>query len=393
MTFRFELAERIRPDALKQAWDKTLTVYPYMSYAVVARNGKLIMTENPLPFVFSETGEVVEPFERSGNFHTVTFCYLGRTLWVYADHVATDGTGFRFVLETFFYHYYCLVDGVEYSVPEGVFSEKDGAVPGQEEDAYLMADAVDAASLSGSFIAEDSFELQECQKDGIFVNKADCRAYCMSVPSKEMMGHAKKVGGSPMSILAVAFARALQRVHPENTLPIRVNSPVSIRKAMGNNTSIRTQAVMSQYNFNASDLVAAGDEELNKAYRGVMKEFVSEQNIRMLCGVYRGICEGNAKALSYGALDKISMEQRGKAGASVGVSYVGTLRTGEYGNRIRMTAFHVMDEKGIMLQTAEIGDTFYIGWYQGFHDAAYILAMRDVMEEAGMQGIDIERIE
>ena len=34
------------------------------------------------------------------------------------------------MFETFFYHYYCLVDGVEYPVPEGVFIEKDGPIPG-----------------------------------------------------------------------------------------------------------------------------------------------------------------------------------------------------------------------------------------------------------------------
>lgn len=49
MTYRFDLAEAVDPDALKQAWEKTLTVYPYMGYAVVARNGRLVLTENPCP--------------------------------------------------------------------------------------------------------------------------------------------------------------------------------------------------------------------------------------------------------------------------------------------------------------------------------------------------------
>ena len=113
----------------------------------------------------------------------------------------------------------------------------------------------------------------------------------------------------------------------------------------------------------------------------------------MLSGVYRGICEGYSKAFAYGALDKITSEQRGKVGAPVSVSYVGTLRTGEYGNRIRMTAFHVMPEKGIMLQVTEVGDNFYIDWYQGFHDTAYICAMRDELAKLGMKDMRIERVE
>ena len=58
-----------------------------------------------------------------------------------------------------------------------------------------------------------------------------------------------------------------------------------------------------------------------------------------------------------------------------------------------MTAFHVMPENGVMVQVTEVGDTFYIDWYQGFHDAAYILAMRDVLADMGMKGLNVERIE
>ena len=393
MTYRFDLAEAVDPDALKQAWEKTLTVYPYMGYAVVGRNGRLVLTENPLPFVIEETGEVVAPFERSGNFHTVTFCYLGQTLWIYADHVPVDGTGFNHVLETFFYHYYCLVDGREYPAPDGVFTEKDGPVAGQDTDGYLLADAIDPASMMGSFAADDTFVLPECAKEGMFADKADCRAYCLSVPSAEMMACAKAVGGSPMSVLAVTFSKAVQRVHPENTRPIRFISPVSIRKVMGNPASLLHQVVHAQYSFEAADLTGKDDAALNTAYRSFLKGFSSEQNIKMLSGVYRGICEGYTKAYAYNALDKITMEQRGKAGASCEVSYVGTLRTGDYGNRIRMKVFHVMPEKGIMLQVTEVGETFYIDWYQGFHDAKYIRAMRDTLAEMGMKGLCIERVE
>ena len=395
MTYRFDLAEPVRDEVLRDAWDKTLKVYSYLSYAVVARYGKLVMTENPLPFVFRETGEVVEPFERSGNFHTVTFGYLGKNLWIYADHVPFDGTGFKQVLETFFYHYYCLADGVEHPVPEGVFTEKDGAVTGLDDDAYLMADAIDPTAMMGGVAVEDTFALPESPKEGIFAEKADCRAYCLSVSSTELMKNAGKLGGSPMSLLAVTLAKALQRVHPENTLPVKILTPVSIRKVMGNHNSLLHQVVHAQYSFKASDLSSVSDEELNQNYRSFMKGFGSEQNIRTLAGVYRGVCEGYSKAFSHGALDKIIMEQRSKAGNGVGimVSYVGTLRTGEYGSRIRMTAHHAMQEKGVMLQMTEVGDIFYINWYQGFHDVSYILAMRDELTELGMKDLFIERVE
>lgn len=45
----------------------------------------------------------------------------------------------------------------------------------------------------------------------IFAPKENCRGYCISVPSKEMMNYAKSVKGSPMSVLAILFAKAMEK--------------------------------------------------------------------------------------------------------------------------------------------------------------------------------------
>ena len=393
MTYRFDLAEAVDPAALKTAWEKTLTVYPYMRYAVVARNGRLLLTENPLPFVIEETGEIIEPYERSGNFHMVTFCYFGRTLYIYIDHVPVDGTGINHVFETFFYNYYCLADGVEYPVPEGVFTEKDGAVPGLDVDAYRMADAVDISALAAGMAGEKTFTPPEFTSGEMFGNRPDCRGYCLSVPSSEMMGYAKSIGGSPVSVLSVALSKAVQRVHPENTLPIKIMYPVNIRKVMGNSTSLVHQAVFAQYKYEPSDVTGKSDQALSDAFRAYLRQFTSEPSIRMNAGIFRSMCEGYAKAYAFGALDNICLEQRKSANASLEISYVGTLHTGDYGKRIRMTAFHVMPENGVMVQVTEVGDTFYIDWYQGMHEATYIKAMRDVLSDMGMKNMSIERVE
>lgn len=393
MTFRFDLKEKVDPEAVRKAWEQTLAVYPYMGYAVGMRKNRLVFLENPLPFVFEETGEIVEPFERKGNFHAVTFCYLGNTLWIYADHVPTDETGFRMVLETFFYHYYCALDAREYPVPDGVHTCHEGALPGQEEDAYRMVDAIDPAAMMSRYSSGETFVIREAVRDELFPTKEDCRGYCISVPSAELMEYAKSIGGSPMSVLAAFSAKAIMRVHPENTLPIEVMSPVSVRNVMGNRNSLLHQVVHANYQFSVEDLKEKDDRSLNAAYRAFLKGFSSEQNIRTLCGVYRGICEGYAKAFAANKLDSVILETRAKTKPGISVSYLGTLRTGDYGSRIRMTAFHVMQEKGIMLQTTEVGNTFYIDWYQGHVGDAYAKAMRDVMFEAGMKGVCLERVE
>ncbi len=58
-----------------------------------------------------------------------------------------------------------------------------------------------------------------------------------------------------------------------------------------------------------------------------------------------------------------------------------------------MTVFRAMRENGIMLQSCEVGGTFYLNWSQGLTDTKYFRAMRDVLAGMGMKGLRIERME
>ena len=393
MTYRFDLKEDIDASALKHAWEKTIKVYPYVTYATVIRRDMLVFTEDPLPFVFRETAEVIKPSAKEANFHTVTICFLGNTLRLYVDHVPYDGTGFMHVLETFFYHYYCITDAREYPVPEGVHTETEGAVPGQDTDAYLELPPLDPTEVISTFREIQVFETPESPRDCIIVPESDCRGFCISIPSSGFMDYAKSVKGSPMSVLYVCFAKALQRIHPENKSPFSFMVPVNIRKVMGNINSLQHQVVHFNYSFDAAELSEKTDEELNTEFRIALSDYTREENIKKAAGVYRSICEGNAKAFADGTLNKIILEQQKNVKVGAGVSYLGTIRTGDYGNRIRMTAFHVMPDRGIMLQVAEVGGYFYIDWYQGFHGEDYVLAMRDILAEKAIGGIKVERVE
>ena len=392
---RFELDQPADGGLLRKAWKQTVRVYPYLSWAVLLRNGKYIMAGNDLPFVIRETGEIIEPFEAAGNYHTITICYKGNTLCFYIDHVPFDGTGIQFVLETFFYYYFCLKDETAYPVPEGVLTEKDIPVEGLADDAYLAVDPVSLQTLAGSqpSAGPETFIVPERQTEEIPLPLEGCARFCISVPKEEMMGYAGRVSGTPMAVLAVLMAKAVGKAHPENTLPVRIISPVSVRKIMGNVHSLQHQVVHTGCLFNADELKAEGShEKLIRDYRSHLKAFMAEQNIRMMCGLYSGIIQELMKAQQNGVLDLLIAEQRKNAGTGIMASYLGLLRTGEYGRKIRMTAGHVMQEKGIMLQAVEIGGTFYLCWYQGFQDDRYVRAMAGELLAQGMPGTRLESV-
>ncbi|MBR4343554.1 MAG: hypothetical protein IKP88_12780 [Lachnospiraceae bacterium] len=395
MTYRFDLAENVNPDALKAAWDATMSVYPYMTYAVLRREDRFVLTENPLPFIIEETEEVIEPFGKTGNYHTTCLCYKGSSLWIYMDHVPVDGTGAKMILETFFYHYYCELDQKKYAVPEGVFTADGGMVPGQDTDAYLMVDAIDPMALMKDAGQPDTFVMPETVSDKPFAEKQNCRGYCITVSSEEFMGYAKSIGANPTALLTIAYAKAVQKVNPENTKDLCMMNPISVRKAMGNENSLLHQVVHSRFSFKPGDLMNKSDTELSAVYRGFLRGYTSTQNIHTMCSVYRGIIEGYFKAFKFGVLDKIIIEQRMSpaTGGMLSMSYLGSFRAAEYADRIKMKAFHVMQERGIMIQTTEVGGVFYIDWYQGFTDDKYARAMTEMLISMGMKSAKMERVE
>jgi hypothetical protein len=381
ITELFELKERVDPEVLKEAWDKTLMAYPYMNHAVLRRENRFVLTENPLPFVIRESDETITPSCKDSNHHTVTFGYFGNRLWVYADHTAVDGTGLKMVLETLFYHYFCIFDKTEYPVPEGVFTGKEGAVPGQDVDAYLTAETIEGDTSPA--YPEAFFEFPEAEKDKIFPDGEACRSYCILIPGRKFISYAKNIGASPMSMLAVLMAETIQRVNPKNILPIPMASPVSIRKVIGNQNSLLPQVLQAVYFFDPVNLSMEDDTRLNMDYREFLKVFASEESVLLQCARYKRIIKGYYAALDTGTLDGMILKNRARSGGMVLNSYLGTLKAGEYGNRIKMKVLHVLPQRGIMVQTMEAGDTFCICWYQGFTDEVYVNTFLEILKEIG----------
>ncbi|MBO6310275.1 MAG: hypothetical protein J6I76_06540 [Oribacterium sp.] len=394
MSFRFELDREADEASLKKAWDETTKVYPYLTYAVVVRNGKYEMAKNPLPFVICETEEVLEPFGKTGNFHTTTICYKGKTLHFYIDHVPFDGTGVRFLMETFFYYYYCFSDGIDYPVPEGILTKKDIPIEGLCEDAYLdtRVKPIDI-NPEKAFADEKTFLMPESTDRVLFVPAENCACFCISVPKKDMMDYAKSVSGTPMSLISVLIACAIQSVHPDNKLPVKISTPVSIRKVMGNEHSLLHQIVHMKYMFDPDSLMEEGGEgKLIRDYRAFLKDFTSEDNIITMCGVYSGIIQGMMKLMEKGDTEETIIKLRENGEAAIAVSYIGQLKTGEYGNRFRMTVFRTMRENGIMVQAVEIGGVFYLCWYQGFLSDCYVKVLTKLFKKLGMKNAVLERI-
>ncbi len=387
ITFRFRTEDPVSEAAVRDAWEKTMKVYPYFTRAVVKRSRVYYITENPLDFVITDTEDVIEPGTAAGNYHSVTICYHERQLVFYIDHVVTDGSACRSVLETFYYYYYCALDHTSYPVPEGIRTLKDGPSADAETNAYDMVPSIDSqkamASGNGAF-----FQYPERPKEGRELTWDDCGSYRICVPSGEFMEYVNSVEGSPSSVLFQLAIQSMQRMNPENRLNYNVMTPVSVRKVMGNPGSLLHQVVHCSYTCEAAHVL--GDErnkELNRDYRESLKAFLKQENIKKMCGIYHGITDRIKQAIGSNILDQV-IQSRTIIPKSFFSSYIGKIVTGEYGSRIQLEGMHVMPQPDCMFYLIEIGDRFDLLLYLGAKTDRYARDMTEHMRELGMKHAD-----
>ena len=388
MTHSFTLDEDVSPDALKKALDAAIQVWPYMALSVVKQDRTYVLKENGLEFVIRETGERIEPSTEAGNYHAVTICYEGRKLNFYVDHILTDGLGWKMVLETFFYYYFCALDGNEYPVPEGVRTVPDGPAPDEQDDAYMKAPAAMPRGVIAGAAEKNIFHCPEVtgSKDALTVE--DCGHYMISVPSEAFMGYARTVGGSPNSALIQIMGQSIQKLHPENRQPMAFWIPVSIRAAMGNTHSLLHQVVPTIWYADPEVLAAGGGAAgINEQIRGHLRDFCAAENIRKQCGMMHMIIEMIRKSVSAGRLGQVMGQKADQEQYSVLASSLGTLAAGEYGSRIHMDAFRVMPGKSLNVYLMETGGNFYVSLSLGAKTDAYAKAAAEYMTQLGMKGV------
>ena len=388
MTHSFTLDEEVSPEALQKALDSTLQVWPYLTLAVVKKDGAYYLAENSLDFVIRRTADRIEPSTEESNFHAVTICYEDRKLNFYVDHVLTDGLGWRMALQTFFYYYYCTLDGTGYPVPEGVRTIGDGAAPDEQEDAYMKTPAAVPRGVIAGAVEKNIFSCPEYPTDKAVYTAEDCGHYVIQVPSEEFMACAKALKGSPNSVMIQILSQSMQKLHPENRLPVAFWIPISVRAAMGNTNSLLHQAVPTIW-YADPELIADDSNagEINRQIRDHLRDFCAPDNIRKQCGMMHMIVEGIRRSVATGRLGQVTTLKAGQEQYSVLASSLGTLAAGEYGRRIHMDAFRVMPGRTFHAYLMEAGGSFYLSLSLGAKTDAYAKAAAQYMTQLGMKGV------
>lgn len=222
------LDEDIDEKVLEEAISRTVKVFPLICKKIEEIDGVYYYADNPLPFVITKGLKEVETFLPEGNYHSMTFSYDKNKLCILMNHIFFDGTGIKMVLETLFYHYFCIVDKKNYDVPAGVFVEPSEGLIAEPFPHKFETD--DAPFFDNNSDTEDFFKFPE---EDYSLSKEELikatELITVTADSKEFMRYVKSVGGTPLSSMASLFFTIFQQSHPENKKILKALTSVSLR--------------------------------------------------------------------------------------------------------------------------------------------------------------------
>ena len=373
--------------ALKEAISRTVKTFPLIGKKITEHDGVYYYADNPLPFVISKGLKEVKTFLPEGNFHSMTFSYEKNQLCILMDHIFFDGTGIKTVLETFFYHYFCIVDKKVYEVPKGVFVENFAELTAEPFPKKFETD-------DSPFFTNDSdidfFRFPELDTSQDLLKATEL--ITVSVDSAEFMRYVKSVGGTPLSSMVNLFFTIFQKSHPENDKMLKNFTSASIRGiSEAPNTILNTAYLLAYFSTpeDAMKVDAESERAKNIELRNILKRYKEPDNLKKIANEWINRNELFKNWLKNPASAPMPLIAAAKLPAFY-IVYVGTFHLGEYAKHITRMQFFSKINPVYSCIIFELGNKFFINLRQPFHSDLY---KNNLIEELHKRGVNSARIE
>jgi hypothetical protein len=219
------MRDLIDPSVLRYAVDTTMQRYPYFCVELQKKDGQYVFIDNARPVVISHSLHGVDLNAEESNYHMTAFAYQDN--WIILDifHGLTDGTGAYEVIRTLLYYYCSKRYGVKLS-EEGIRLVTDVITEEEWEDPIELATDLPTPVRSDLPKALSIIENAGLQNDTVKT------VYSIAIKESEFVRFSMDNDGSPGTITALLLIRAVAKLFPDATDPIRIALCVNQRKAL-----------------------------------------------------------------------------------------------------------------------------------------------------------------
>ena len=378
---RIRMRDLVDPDCMRDAVDTTMKRYPYFCVELkVGENNLWEYADNDRPVVITHSLSGVELNSEASNYHLISFSYQDNWIIMDVSHALTDGTGAYEVVRTFLY-YYCSQRYHAAISPDGV--RLAGDVIAQEEWDDPMEKATDLPTPPRPELPAAINPVIDAHQKGDF----ERTVYSVAIDEKEFMRFNIQNDGSPATMIALLFSRAMARLYPDRKDVIRVALALNQRGGLG--TPKAHQSLVGGVFLEYKDAIKDWTiERQATAYRGMV--FVQTMKKTVLAGV------ASMKGVNQMLMSKTSDQERLAIVDAMGevtdrlitatVSYVGKAGFKESEDYIRdFRLWTSAAGNTLLIEVSAVGGRFTIDFLQSFSSPLYVNAFLEELEDNGVK--------
>lgn len=376
---RIRMRDLIDPSALRHAVDTTMQRYPYFCVELQKKDGQYVFVNNTRPVVISSSLHGVDLNAEESNYHMVAFAYQDN--WIILDifHGLTDGTGAYEVIRTLLYYYCSERYGIKLR-EEGIRLVGDVITSEEWEDPIEIA-----TDLPTPVRSELTKALNFIENAGL-QNDTTKTVYSIAVEESEFVRFSMDNDGSPGTITALLLSRAVAKLFPDVSDPIRIALCVNQRKALQKPKAHQSLVggAMLEYKEKMRDWPL---ERQATAYRGMV--FAQTTDEAVLAGA------NSLRGLTQMLLSKDTDQERLGITAYIGktteqlmtatVSYVGKANYKEAEKYIRdFRTWTGATGKYPCVEIAAVNGRFTLDFIQPFSSPVLVNAFSKELEDNGI---------
>lgn len=378
------MRDMIDEEPLLDAVDKTMRRHPYLCVRLERRDGRLVLARNRRPVRVFHSPEPHTLASDESHGHLLCFSWWHNWIWLDVFHGITDGTGAYALARTLLW-YYCNERYGVHLESGNVRLLGDKIAPEEWQDPTIDIDLPappTPAKRDSAAKREPAFDLIH---DAGLGPATPAKDYAIAIPEGEFMRFNIRNDGSPATMLSLLLCRAIERIAPNRTKPLRINLCVNQRPALGVPSARHNLVGMAtlEYKDGMRDWPL---ERQCTIFRGqTMAQTVDE---RVLAGVAAQrtmaqrllAMDSDAERAAYCA----SLEPATRSVATATVSYVGRANfsgSERYIRDMRLTTGQTMP---VLVEVSAVNGIFKLDIMQTFASDALVRALCRELEDGGI---------
>ena len=388
-TVRMVTKDPVNPESVEYAAAKAMERYSYIKKRLCRNWNKLWLEDNDLPVVVKKGSKSPVLGTDESNHHLIAVSYDENSIYLHAFHGLIDGCGSNNIIRTLIYYYILHRYGIE--IKHNGFRLIGDEI---EEEEYIdpfprKAPGKDIIPKGKTprFISAMSLS-EELKRMG-----RSCEyhpsTFMIHVAEEELHRVMAKHEATPISLMSVLMARAVDKVTAGSRKAIGIGIPINFRPALNANKCYRS-LIYSLHVIYDEKIKRLPFDKQCKAVRGRVRLQSNRDSVinelefqRKIFNVINGVPFLPLKRTAAKIIQGLNMGDE-----TFLISYAGRAQFGEAENYIEYIGVDV-DPCGcdILLEISLINGVYSVDIIQRFEDSIYIDAF---VEELKREGVKID---